>query len=178
MMNGRVILAHPLTFGAYSGAAEELAVAAGGLIVFGANARIDAAFAARVIRTGQLAFGACAVLFGLAHFAYMNLTAPLVPKWLPPSQTFWGYATGVAHIAAGLAILANVKARLAAILLTLMYASFTLLVHGPMLLADPSSHYIWTENATNIVLTAVAWVVADTLGRHGGRSGPSMRRTG
>jgi hypothetical protein len=58
-----------------------------------------------------------------------------------------------------------VQARLAAILLTVMYASFTPLVHVPMLLADPSSHLNWTENAINLVLTGVAWVVADSLAR-------------
>jgi hypothetical protein len=40
----------------------------------------------------------------------MNLTAPLVPKWLPPSQELWAYATGVDHIAAGVAILTGVQA--------------------------------------------------------------------
>jgi uncharacterized membrane protein YphA (DoxX/SURF4 family) len=110
-------------------------------------------------------FGVCALLFGGAHFFYMGLTAPLVPKWLPPTQEFWAYATGVGHIAAGLAILTGVQARLAAILLTAMYASFTLLVHGPMLLADPSSHAIWSENAENLALIGTAWVVADSLVR-------------
>ncbi len=78
---------------------------------------------------------------------------------------FWAYATGIGHIAAGVAILTGVQARLAAILLTAMYASFTPLVHVPMLLADPSSHWIWSENAENIALTGVAWVVADSLAR-------------
>jgi uncharacterized membrane protein YphA (DoxX/SURF4 family) len=165
LMNGRVVLAHPGEFGAYSGAAEQLAIAAGALIVYAANARIDAARAARLTRVGQVAFGVCAILFGGAHFAYMDLTTPLVPKWLPPSQTFWAWATGIGHIAAGVAILTGVQARLAAILLTAMYASFTLLVHGPMLLADPSNHYIWTENALNIALIGAAWVVADSLAR-------------
>jgi len=59
----------------------------------------------------------------------MNLTSPLVPKWLPPTQEFWAYATGFGHIAAGVAILTGVQARLAAILLTAMFASFTPLVH-------------------------------------------------
>jgi len=107
------------------------------------------------------------VLFGGAHFFYMNLTAPLVPKWLPPGPELWGYATGVGHIAAGIAILTRVMARLAAILLTAMYASFTVLVHVPMLLADPTSHWIWSENAVNIALIGVAWVVADSLARKG-----------
>jgi uncharacterized membrane protein YphA (DoxX/SURF4 family) len=163
LMDGRVLLAHPAEYGSYSNLAEQLAIAAGGLIVCAANAGIDATVGARLTRLGQLAFGVCALLFGGAHFFYMNLTAPLVPKWLPPSQVFWAYATGVGQIAAGVAILTGVQARLAAILLTAMYVSFTLLVHGPALLADPSSHWILSENALNLALIGVAWVVADSL---------------
>jgi uncharacterized membrane protein YphA (DoxX/SURF4 family) len=165
LMDGRAVLAHPAEFGSYSDVAEQLAIAAAGLIVYAANARIDPALAARLTRGGQLAFGLCALLFGGAHFVYLNLTVPLVPKWLPPSQVFWAYATGVGHIAAGLAILSGVQARLAAILLTAMYAAFTPLVHLPLLLANPSSHWIWSENALNLALTGVAWVVADSLTR-------------
>ena len=163
LMNGRVMLAHYAEFGTYSGIAEQIAITAGGLIVYAASARIDAALAARLTRIGQLAFAVCALLFGGAHFFYMNLTAPLVPKWLPLSQEFWGYATGFGQIAAGVAILTDVRARLAAILLTAMYASFTPLVHVPMLLADSSSRMNWTENAINLALIGVAWVVADSL---------------
>ena len=169
LMNGRVMLLHPAEYGAYSGAAEQLAIAAGGLIVFAAKAQIEAPLAARLTRAGQLAFGVCALLFGGAHFAYMNLTVPLVPKWLPPSPLFWAYATGLAHIAAGLAILSGVRARLAAIALTVMYASFTPLVHLPMLLAGPASRGVWSENALNLGLTGAAWVVADPLARRAGR---------
>jgi hypothetical protein len=50
LMNGRVVLAHYAEFGAYSGAAEQLAIAAGGLIVYAASAKIDAALAARLTR--------------------------------------------------------------------------------------------------------------------------------
>jgi uncharacterized membrane protein YphA (DoxX/SURF4 family) len=163
LMYGREILAHYTQFATYEGLAIQLAITAGGLIVYAANAKIDSALAARLTRVGQLAFGICALVFGAAHFVYMNLTAPLVPKWLPPTQEFWGYATGLGHIAAGVAILTGVQARLAAILLTVMFASFTPLVHVPMLLADPSSHWIWSENAVNLVLTGAAWVVADSL---------------
>jgi uncharacterized membrane protein YphA (DoxX/SURF4 family) len=163
LMQGRVMLAHYAEFGSYSGAAEQLAIAAAGLIVYAAYAKIDAARAASLTRLGQLAFGVCALLFGGAHFFYMNLTVPLVPKWLPPAQEFWAYATGVGHIAAGVAILTGVQARLAAILLTAMYVSFTLLVHAPMLLADPSSRMTWSENALNLALIGAAWVVTDSL---------------
>lgn len=165
LMDGHVLLAHYDVYVVYENIAEQLAIAAGGLIVYAASAEIDAKLAARLTRLGQTAFGVCALVFGGAHFFYMNLTAPLVPKWLPPSQIFWGYATGIAHIAGGLAILTHVRARLAAILLTAMYASFLLVLWGPLLLADPASPGHWTESATTLALTSVAWVVADSLAR-------------
>ena len=164
LMNGPVVLAHYAEFGSYSGTAEQLAIAAAALIIYAASANIDAVLAARLTRLGQLAFGVCALLFGGAHFFYMSLTVPLVPKWLPPTQVFWAYATGFGHIAAGVAILTGVQARLAAILLTAMFASFTPLVHVPILLADPS-RWNWSENALNLALTGAAWVVADSLAR-------------
>jgi uncharacterized membrane protein YphA (DoxX/SURF4 family) len=163
LMNGRAMLAHPAEYVSYSGAAEQLAIAAGALIIFASSAKLDAGLAGRVTRLGQITFGLCAIIFGGAHFAYLGFTAPLVPKWLPGGQMFWAYATGVAHIVGGLAIITGVRARLAAILLTVMYASFTPLVHLPLLLADHSSHENWAENAENIALVGVAWVVADSL---------------
>jgi uncharacterized membrane protein YphA (DoxX/SURF4 family) len=112
---------------------------------------------------GQITLGLCALFFGAAHFVFMNLTAPLVPKWLPPTREFWAYATGVGFVAAGAALLTGVQARLAAILLTAMLASFALLVHAPMLLADASSRTNWSEAAINFAIIGVAWVVADSL---------------
>lgn len=164
LLDGPMIARHHAEYLAYSNTAEQLAIAAGALVVFAMLGPVEPRLAGRLARLGQVAFGVCAVLFGGAHFFYMNLTAPLVPHWLPPSQVFWGYATGVAQVAAGLAMISGVKARLAAVLLTVMYVGFTALVHLPMLVADPSSHGVWVENATNLVLIGVAWVVADSLG--------------
>jgi uncharacterized membrane protein len=164
LMNGRLLLTDYAVFVTYENIAMQLAIAAGGLILYAATARIDAALAARLTRLGQLAFGVCALVFGGAHFVYMNNTASLVPKWLPPTQEFWGYATGVAFVAAGVAILSGVQARLAAILVTAMLASFGLLVNELQLLAD-HSHWNWTESAVNLAVIGAAWVVADSLAR-------------
>jgi uncharacterized membrane protein YphA (DoxX/SURF4 family) len=165
LMNGRQWLAHYAEFLPYESTAIQLAITAGGLIVYANSANIDAALADRLTRVARVAFGICLLVFGTAHFVYMNLTAPLVPKWLPPNQEFWGYATGVAHIAAGVAILTGVKARLAAVLLTIMFALFSAMVHVPMAIADPANHWIWNENAVNLALIGAAWVVADSLAR-------------
>lgn len=164
LMNGRVVLRNLGIYGAYDSMAEEVAITAGAIIVWANFARLDAARAARFIRSGQIAFGICAIVFGGAHFVYMNLTAPLVPKWLPPNQLFWGYATGAFHILGGLAIIANIRGRLAASVLTIMYAIFTVFALVPGLLAQ-QSFFAWTEIATSIILMGVAWTVADSFAR-------------
>jgi uncharacterized membrane protein YphA (DoxX/SURF4 family) len=171
-MGGRVVLAHYRQFGAYSGSAEQLALAAAALIVYAGSAPLAVARAVRLTRAGQLAFAVCALLFGVAHFVYLNLTVPLVPRWLPPGREFWAYATGAGQIAAGVAIMTGVCSRLAAILLTAMYFGFALLVHLPMLLADPASRMTWSENALNLALTGAAWVVADSLAGRARVDGP------
>jgi uncharacterized membrane protein len=165
LLDGRLMLHHYAEYGMYEDFTMQLAIALGGLIVFAASAGIDATLSARLTHLCQLVFGVCALIWGGAHFVYMNMTAPLVPKWLPPSQVFWGYATGVCFVAAGLAILTGVKARLAATLLTVMIACFGVLANGPMLLAGLSIHFNWSESALNIALVGVAWVVADSLAR-------------
>lgn len=167
LLDGRLLLAHYAEYGMYENVSMPLAIALGGLIIHAASAGIDATLSARVTRLCQLGFGVCGLIWGGAHFVYMNMTAPLVPKWLPPGQVFWGYVTGVCFIAAGLAILTGVKARLAAILLTVMIACFGLLANDRVLLTGLSSHFNWSESALNLALTGVAWVVADSLARPG-----------
>ncbi len=165
LMNGRQLLTGYASYGIYEEIALQLAIPLAGLIIFvTASESIEAALAARLVRMAQLAFGVCALVWGGAHFVYMNFTAPLVPKWLPPSQVFWGYATGVCFIAAGLALLTGVRARLAAILLTVMIAGFLVLANGLTLLAQPN-HYNWTECALSLALVGAAWVLADSLPR-------------
>ena len=85
LMNGRVALAHSAEFGTYSGAAAQVAIGAGGLIVYAANAGIEARLAARLMRAAQLAFGICAVLFGGAriflHEPYRPAGSKLAAVW-------------------------------------------------------------------------------------------------
>ena len=161
--NGRAVIDQYRVYGAYFGVAEGFALAAAGLIIFSSSTTLEQVPARRLKRVGQLTFGVCALFFGGAHFVYPEVTSALVPTWMPPTQVFWAYATGVFHIAAGVAILTGVQARLGAYLLTIMYAAFTPLVHLPLLLSDPSKNFFWTENVLNIALVGVAWVVADSL---------------
>jgi uncharacterized membrane protein YphA (DoxX/SURF4 family) len=144
--------------------AESVAMSMGGVIAWRLLGGDDArrVLAAKIAR---LAFGACLLVFGTSHFVYLKYTAAVVPAWIPPSQVFWACATGAAHIAAGLAILSGVQARLAAMLLTAMFVIFGLLVHLPSVIREPHNHMNWSENAVNLVLVGAAWCVADLLGR-------------
>jgi uncharacterized membrane protein len=163
VMNGAAIVSQPIEYGSFFGCVEGVALAAAGAVIFAATGEIDRTNTVHLTRAAQLAFGLCAIFFGGAHFVYPGQTIPLVPKWIPPSQTFWAYATGLFHIAGGLAILTGIRARLAAILLAVMYAAFTPLVHLPLLLSDPAKHFYWTENALNLALIGTAWVIADSF---------------
>ncbi len=154
-------LTHPANWGGWQAVAESAAMALGGVLAWAQTPGVAAR--SGLLRAARLVFGACLIVFGGSHFIYLKLTAPLVPAWLPPSQLAWAYITGVAQIAAGLALLSGVQARLAAVLLTVMYVIFTLLVHIPSVVAAPKSLDNWTENAINLLLIGAAWGMADGL---------------
>lgn len=156
-------LAKPADWVGWQAIAESTAMALGGVIAYAQARGRGATRVAAFARIARWLFGACLLVFGVSHFVYAKLTASLVPAWLPPSRLAWTYITGVAQIAAGLAMLTGVRARLAAILLAVMYAIFGALVHIPSILADPSSQANWAENAINLILLGVAWSVADSL---------------
>ena len=158
-------LAQPRVWVSWEDLAESMVKALGGVLAYTLVSRDKGAGATAIGRVARPLFGLCLVVFGISEFVYAKFTASMVPAWLPPSQLAWAYITGAAQIAAGLAILARVRARLAAGLLTAMYLVFQVLVHLRMLAADPGNHGIWVENATNLALTGAAWVTADSLGR-------------
>ena len=141
--------------GAWNAPAEITFLAMGGLALFAVGAgpmRRTLNLIARFLA------GASAIVFGLAHFNYIEFTASFIPAWIP-WKVFWAYATGAGHLAAGLAFVSGIQARLAATCLAGMMGSFVVLLHIPRLIAHPEVHAEWIMVAVSSSLTGAAWLL-------------------
>jgi uncharacterized membrane protein len=180
LLNAPIAVRAPPVFGNWSNMAEITVLLAGGWVLFAAftappdGANPSFAVGARGTRLAQLLFGLTLPLLGLAHFVYLDLTAPLVPAWLP-YHTGWAYLTGAAQIAAGVGVLFSIVPRLAATLEAAMLTAFTVLVWIPRILATPAEKGTWSEFTISWAISAAAWVVAASFSRDGRTTGRRMR---
>jgi uncharacterized membrane protein YphA (DoxX/SURF4 family) len=116
-----------------------------------------------IIPKGQFLFGITIAAFGVENLicARLGLTIPGVP-WFP-GNPFLAYLTGVVLLVAGLSITANIRARLTATLLGILFLLYVLLLEVPQVAAMPMDVSIRTVFFETLAIGASALTLAGTL---------------
>jgi hypothetical protein len=153
------VIAQPLSYPPYIGFFEIFSLVWGAVALYGITGPASAA--AALGRVSRLLMGICTVSFTTAQMYFLKYTASLVPAWIPPGQMFWAVLTTVAFGLGAIAMLINVKARLALYLTALMVALFGILVWIPIVISAPQKHFNWGEFAVTMLIAGATWVVAD-----------------
>ena len=143
---------------------EEFSLVVAGAVLFALLSPAGSPIARRESLFARL-YGLSAISFGIVHIYDMPGLTAWVPKWIPPSQVFWCYATTIGFFLAAVAILTGIMAPLASRLLTAEIVSFELFVWIPKLLATPHEHFIWAGNAISLAMVGAIWAVSDSICR-------------
>jgi uncharacterized membrane protein len=161
------VAAHPLVEVMWESMSENLVYIAGAWTIFSMLPREGGALAKfGNVRAGRILFALALPAIGLSHFFYLNMTAPLIPSWLPFHVPL-AYFTGAAWIAAALGIFFGVLPDLAAMLTAIMVSLFTLLIWVPAAIAAPTNVSDWSEICTSTAITGAAWAVAESFRARG-----------
>jgi uncharacterized membrane protein len=172
------VITAPRIEGVWIGFGEIGMLLAGGWVLFACLAGLEAsAFFSRFtgqrgLRIAQIVFGLAVIPVGLGHIFYAQITASLVPSWMP-LRLGLAYLTGIGQIACGLGIVLSIFPRVAALIETAMLALFAFLVWGPdtwvsttpkLAGTPPGPRFPLTAFLITWVIGASAWLIANNIG--------------
>jgi len=114
----------------------------------------------RGVEIARILFGLAIIPVGLGHIFYAQITASLVPAWMP-FRLGLAYLTGIGQIACALGILFSVLPRAAAMIEAGMLALFAFLVWGPESWIAATPKLPGTPPGPRFPLTAffITWVI-------------------
>jgi uncharacterized membrane protein YphA (DoxX/SURF4 family) len=117
----------------------------------------------KVITKGRFLFGIAIAAFGVENLicARLGLAVRGVP-WFPVNP-FLACLTGIALLVAGVSIVANVRARLTATLLGILFLLYVLILELPKLAAKPMSVSVRTVFFETLSMCAFALMLAGIL---------------
>jgi uncharacterized membrane protein YphA (DoxX/SURF4 family) len=155
ILHGPILVTRPTDLGTWNGVAEIVFMTVGAVALYAGSRGMRGKVAGGVC----VAAGLCALVFGATHFKYVQFTATMVPAWIPPNQIFWAYATGTAHVVAGLSLVSGIRSQLGATLLAVMMALFVILVHVPRVYASPGEQLEWIMLGVALSMSGAALLV-------------------
>src|SRR6266849_4349589 len=118
-----------------------------------------------LVTVGRFFVAIPAVFFGVEHFLHPEFApgVPLkkiTPDWIPV-RLLWAYLAGAVLVAAGVSIIVNKKARLAATYLGFMILLLVLFVYPPILVASPTDIVSLNYFADTLLFSGAVLVLGD-----------------
>jgi putative oxidoreductase len=110
---------------------------------------------------GRIILAVPFVLFGLNHLIHAQAMQGMVPSFVP-GGIFWIYFTGLALIAAGVAMIAQKYAKLAGLLLAGLLLTFIVTLHLPGLFVQQTQQMAMVGLLKDMALAGGALMVAGT----------------
>lgn len=116
-------------------------------------------FVLQLANVGRFLIAISLIVFAAQHFIYAQFVATLIPAWIP-ARLFWAYFTGVAFVAAALAIATRKMMRLATILLGTMFFLWVVVLHIPRVSGSPRNGDEVTSLLVALAMSGVAFALA------------------
>ncbi len=151
---------------------RDLSLSGGAFALAATQPEWDNARGARWLATlGRFFFGVPMVFFGIEHFPHPDFApgVPLelmMPPWIP-GHVAWAWFTGTVLVVAGLSLLFNKGARLAATCLGITYLLLVIFIYLPMDVVHPSIEISGELDyvANTLAMAGASLLVAGTFAR-------------